>query len=106
MDQTAKNFEVKQVSADKGITATITMPPSRPSAPGAVHPLQEHVQAGLQSQLRKVDPDTLWNKMYHLFHYKREEFMPHYHKRSNVESDIHGHQGKIWRCDAEPHPGG
>jgi hypothetical protein len=24
--------------------------------------------------------------MYHLYHFKREEFLPHYHKRSNVES--------------------
>jgi len=28
----------------------------------------------------------IWNKMYHYFLYKHEEFMQHYHKRSNVES--------------------
>jgi transposase len=28
----------------------------------------------------------LWSKMYHLYHFKKDEFLPHYHKRSNVES--------------------
>jgi transposase len=28
----------------------------------------------------------VWNKLYHLFAFKRDEFLPHYHLRSNVES--------------------
>jgi transposase len=28
----------------------------------------------------------LWSKMYHYFAYNQEEFMAHYHKRSNVET--------------------
>ncbi len=37
---------------------------------------------------RNVEPkdDSIWAKMYHLFMYRREEFMEHYHKRSSVES--------------------
>jgi transposase len=37
---------------------------------------------------RNVEPkdDSIWAKMYYLFHYRREEFMEHYHKRSSVES--------------------
>ena len=27
-----------------------------------------------------------WAKMYHYFQFKREDFLAHYHKRSNVES--------------------
>ena len=27
-----------------------------------------------------------WGRMYHFFQYKREEYLAHYHKRSNVES--------------------
>jgi transposase len=30
----------------------------------------------------------VWNKMYHYFMMKREEFMEHYHKRSNVETTL------------------
>src|SRR5208337_3440923 len=29
---------------------------------------------------------ALWNKMYHYFKMNQEEFMEHYHKRSNIES--------------------
>lgn len=28
----------------------------------------------------------LWEKMFHYFHFRRDDFMSHYHKRSNVES--------------------
>jgi transposase len=28
----------------------------------------------------------LWSKMFHYYSYKREEFLAHYHKRSNVET--------------------
>ena len=28
----------------------------------------------------------IWSKMYHYFHYNQDEFMQHYHKRSNVET--------------------
>ena len=28
----------------------------------------------------------IWSKMFHFYNYKREEFLAHYHKRSNVES--------------------
>jgi transposase len=29
---------------------------------------------------------TIWKKMYHYFQLNREEFMEHYHKRSNIEA--------------------
>jgi hypothetical protein len=28
----------------------------------------------------------LWSKMFHYYNFKREEFMTHYHQRSNVET--------------------
>src|SRR6185503_1546855 len=36
-----------------------------------------------------VQPDCgtdLWSKMFFYYNYKREEFLAHYHKRSNVET--------------------
>ena len=30
-----------------------------------------------------------WNKMWHFYNLHREEFLEHYHKRSNVESTMH-----------------
>lgn len=34
----------------------------------------------------KTRVSPLWRKMYHYFQLNRDEFMEHYHKRSNVES--------------------
>ena len=31
----------------------------------------------------------IWGKMYHYFMYKHEEFLEHYHKRSNIETVFH-----------------
>lgn len=30
--------------------------------------------------------DELWKNLFHFYSFKREEFLRHYHKRSNVES--------------------
>jgi transposase len=30
--------------------------------------------------------DSVWTRMYHLFMFNREEFLRHYHQRSNAES--------------------
>src|ERR1051325_6089228 len=32
---------------------------------------------------------TLWTRMFHFYHLHREEFLSHYHKRSNVETTFH-----------------
>ena len=31
----------------------------------------------------------IWKKMYHYFQLKNEEFLEHFHKRSNVETSVH-----------------
>jgi transposase len=77
---TAEHFTVREVSADKaygsvknhkaiaghGATAFIPFKSSHTGAKGG-----------------------LWKKAYHYFHLHREEFLAHYHKRSNVETTMH-----------------
>jgi transposase len=36
-----------------------------------------------------------WAKMYHLFMHRREEYMEHYHKRSNIETAYSMIKGKF-----------
>jgi hypothetical protein len=36
----------------------------------------------------KADKGGIWGKMFHFFSFNREEFLAHYHKRSNVESTM------------------
>src|SRR5205807_1399479 len=78
VEQTAANFDVKEVPADKaylshenlalvaGLGGTAFVPFKSNSGPG--------------------EEGSLWAKMYGYFQYRREEFLQHYHQRSNAES--------------------
>ena len=37
----------------------------------------------------------MWARMYHLFMYRREQYMEHYHKRSNIETAYSMIKGKF-----------
>jgi transposase len=77
VEETRKNFTVKEVSADKGYSSIENV--EKVSAAGATPFIifkKGHTGAG----------GGMWAKMFHFFSFKRDEFMTHYHKRSNVES--------------------
>jgi len=87
MRQTAENFEVREVAADKAYlyqvnTETVERLGGVPFIP---------------FKSRNVEPkkDSAWARMYHLFHYRREQFMAHYHKRSSIESVFSMIKGKF-----------
>lgn len=74
---TAYNFQMSEVSADKGYASkdnaeAITALGATPFISFASH--------------HRGNGTGAWRKMYHYFEFKREEFLQHYHKRSNVES--------------------
>jgi Transposase DDE domain len=74
---TASRFTVKEVSADKGYISAKN--------------LQVVVSAGGVPYIPfKVNTSgrgpELWRKMHHYFLFWREDFLEHYHKRSNVET--------------------
>lgn len=76
---TAKNFTINEVSADKGYSSR------------ANHQLVAEL-GGTPFILFKKNAKGMskgfraWGKMYHYFQFNREEFLKHYHKRSNAES--------------------
>ena len=39
-----------------------------------------------KSNSQPGEPESLWQKMCHFFHYRRVEFLRHYHAQSNIES--------------------
>ena len=47
-----------------------------------------NTMASIPFKIDTVPPDdnSIWTEMYHYFMYTREEFLTHYHKRSNVET--------------------
>lgn len=77
VETTAKNFKISEVSGDKAYASiknfdTVVAAGGVPFVPFRV----DH--SGRKG--------GLWEKLFHFFHFERETFLEHYHKRSNVES--------------------
>lgn len=77
VDKTVKNFTVREVSADKGYASLKNY-----------RVIEKH---GAMPYIAFKSIHTgkgggLWEKMYYLYQFNREEFLAHYHKRSNVET--------------------
>jgi transposase len=77
VNATAKNFQMSEVSADKGYAGRENLDVIE--TVGATPFIEFH------STHRGIGGGT-WTKMYHYFQFRRTEFFQHYHKRSNVES--------------------
>jgi transposase len=86
VDSTAKGFTMKEVSADKGYSSINN---HNVIAKHGATPF-----IAFKSDIRGADTKHhgghknagVWNKMFHFFAFKQDEFLAHYHKRSNVES--------------------
>lgn len=87
VEDTAKTFRIEEVSADKAYLSRINMETVDRLGGTAYIPFKRH------SVGHKNGP--LWERMYHYFHFNREEFLTHYHKRSNVESAFSGIKRKF-----------
>jgi transposase len=76
---TAKaGFRVQEVSADKGYISMKNLQATIDHGAMPYIPFKSNTQPDRCSDV--------WSKMFHYYSYKREEFLAHYHKRSNVES--------------------
>jgi transposase len=77
VNTTARNFTVKEVPADKGYLSVENV--ETIAALGAVPFIAPKVTTTGAA-------GGLFEKMYHYYSFNREEFLRHYHQRSNVES--------------------
>ncbi len=79
MDATVKNFTVEEVSADSGYLSyeNMNIAVTRGATPFIA----------FKSNTKATQGGT-FQKMFHYYNLKREEFLSHYHKRSNVESTM------------------
>jgi transposase len=97
IEQTASAaFNMREVSADKGYISA--------------NNLQTVVDRGatpyipFKSNTTGKSGTELWKKLFHYYSFNREEFLTHYHKRSNVEttfSMIKAKFGERLRCKTE-----
>jgi len=91
---TANNFKIEEVSADKAYCGRANV--RRVSELGGIAYIPFKINA-----TGKADGSLLWARLYKHFKENREEFMDHYHKRSNIESTfsmIKSRFGQSIRC--------
>lgn len=76
---TSKNFKIGEVTADKGYLSRLNYDTVAELGGQAYIPFKKN------STGRSAGSPT-WHKMFHYFQYKKDEFLQHYHARSNAES--------------------
>ena len=79
LHDTAKNFDIKEVTADMGYSSRENL--GLVSKIGAIPfiPFKKNTRS-------RAGGFAIWNAMYRYFKDNKEDFMQHYHKRSNAES--------------------
>jgi len=80
INHTAKNFEVKEVLADKGYSSARNLE--------AVLAVNATPYIAFKAKTRGNTRGGTWQKMFHYFSFNQEQFFAHYHKRSNIESTV------------------
>lgn len=92
VDATARNFSMREVSADKAYSSAKNL------AVIADHGAEPFIP--FKSNTTGKGNTPLWRKMWAYYNFQRDEFLAHYHKRSNIEtvnSMIKGKfGGKLW----------
>ena len=79
VDHTAQYFDMKEVYADKAYSSRKNL--------GIVHDHKAIPFIPFKSNTRRLTKGVpIWSTMYNYFKYNKEQFMEHYHQRSNVET--------------------
>ncbi|HOV81592.1 MAG TPA: IS5 family transposase [Methanothrix sp.] len=77
--KTAEGFTINEISADMAYSSRLNLQLVANEGGKAYIPFRKNATG-------KAKESTLWGKMYHYFQLNRDDFMEHYHKRSNIES--------------------
>jgi transposase len=85
VDATARNFKMREVSADKGYDSFENRAHALTHGAAAYIPFR----GTEKKQPSYKNKGELWKRMYHFYAYNTERFMQSYHKRSNVETTFH-----------------
>ena len=81
---TAENFSVRELSADKAYLSKRNFNGADALGVGLFVPFKTNSRA----QHPKRKRSRAWERAFHFFHYNRDEFLEHYHKRSIAESVV------------------
>lgn len=83
-------FSLSEVSADKAYSSKMNLKVVDDLGGIPYIPFRKNVSEN-PARIRTTNREghEFWMKMYHYFQFKQDEFMAHYHKRSNVETAFH-----------------
>lgn len=85
-ESTKKRFNVERVSADKAYSSSRIIELVDAAGSTAYIPFRKNSTGNSPCRFYGDNRKALWSKTFHLFMYRRDEFLTHYHKRSNVET--------------------
>jgi IS5 family transposase len=90
LDTSAKRFHMERIAADKGYLSdanvqAIVAVGAEPFMPPRSNMLQKYVYTNNPRSKRSES----WNRMFHYYRYRKDEFLRHYHRRSNTECTFH-----------------
>jgi transposase len=77
--KTAEGFTINEISADLAYSSRLNLQTVANNGGKAYIPFKKNATGNCKGS-------RLWSKMYHYFQLNRDEFMDHYHKRSNIEA--------------------
>jgi len=77
--KTAKGFAINEVTADLAYSSRVNLQTVANVGGKAYIPFKKNATG-------RTGGSVLWSKMFHYFQLNRDEFMEHYHKRSNIEA--------------------
>jgi len=77
--KTSEGFTINEVSADLAYSSRLNLQLVANEGGKAYIPFKKNATG-------KSRGSMLWSKMYHYFQLNRDDFMEHYHKRSNIEA--------------------
>jgi transposase len=88
--KTAENFRISEVSADKAYSSKMNLKLVDDLGATPYIPFKTNVSTN-PARIRTTNRSghEIWKKMYHYFQLNNDQFMQHYHKRSNVETTFH-----------------
>ncbi len=88
VDDTARNFRMLELSADKAYSSVKNLEAVAEWGADPFIPFKSHTTGD-------GGGNYLWRKLWGYYQFQRDEFLPHYHKRSNVESTFSMIKGKF-----------
>ena len=77
--KTAEGFAINEISADLAYSSRLNLQSVANAGGKAYIPFKKNATG-------RAGGSAIWKKMFHYFQLNRDEFMEHYHKRSNIEA--------------------